>query len=203
VVEPEEIIRGNVATKAANILGSKNQGFELTALAGIGKFDVYGSYSYQDARHDDAAVGSVARRNAAAVAVIAGAGVRDIPKHSGYAEIGYRPIPAAQIQLNGRFIGKRVGGHIVAPTTFAAVGVDTIPGYTVIGLTASYSFDEVGPLSGMKLQFNVDNLFDKAYLGSVSSATATQPEFGLPGRTLDRYFIGSPRTYTLSLQARF
>jgi outer membrane receptor for ferrienterochelin and colicin len=203
VVEPEEIIRGNVATRAANILGSKNQGFELTALAGVGKFDFYGSYSYQDAKYDDAAVGSVARKNADAVAVIPGAGVRDIPKNSGYAEISYKPLPAAQLQLNGRFIGKRVGGHIVAPTTFAEVGVDKIPGYTVIGFNASYVFDKVGPISGLKLQFNVDNLFDKSYLGSVSSSTANQPEFGLPGRTLDRYFIGAPRTYTVSLQARF
>jgi outer membrane receptor protein involved in Fe transport len=91
----------------------------------------------------------------------------------------------------------------VAPTTFAEVGVDTIPGYTVVGFNASYSFDRIGPLEGLKLQFNVDNLFDKSYLASVSSATANQPEFGLPGRTLDRYFIGAPRTYTLSLQARF
>ena len=60
-----------------------------------------------------------------------------------------------------------------------------------------------GPFSGLTLQFNVDNLLDKAYIGSVSSSTATQPEFGLPGRTLDRYFLGAPRTYTLSARAKF
>jgi outer membrane receptor protein involved in Fe transport len=54
---------------------------------------------------------------------------------------------------------------------------------------------------------NIDNVLDKDYIGAVTSATATQPEFGLltgPSvRTLDRYFIGAPRTWTLSLQAKF
>ncbi len=203
VAEPEEIIRGNVATKAANIQGTKNTGFELTALGGAGPVDFYLSYSHQNARHDNPAVGSTARKNLASVAVIGGVDVRDIPEHSGYGEVTYSVNDALKLQLSGRYVGKRVGGHIVAPTTFAETAVEMIPDYALVGASASYTFGDLGPAKGVRVQFNVDNLLDEKYIGAVSSSTANQPEFGLPGRTLDRYFLGSPRTYTLSLQAKF
>jgi iron complex outermembrane receptor protein len=203
VVDVDEIIRGNVPTKAANIQGLKNNGVELTALAGAGPVDAFVSISFQDAKHEDPGAGSADRRNLAAVAVIGGARVRDIPKQSAYGEISYKPVQGLEVQGNVRYVGERVGGHIVAPTTFAEVGIETIPSHTLFGMGVSYSLPVTGPLRGVKLQFNVDNMFDETYIGAVSSATANQPEFGLPGRTLDRYFIGAPRTYTVSLQARF
>ncbi|MFC4256808.1 TonB-dependent receptor [Altererythrobacter xixiisoli] len=200
--EPDEILRGNVATRAANILGQRTRGIEVTGLGQMGPIDVYASYSYQDARHDDPAIGSTERAQLAAVGVIGGARVRNIPRHSAYAEIGVRPVEGARIQANLRYVGDRVGGHIVANGTYAEVSVETIPSYVVAGVSATYELTDVGPLRGLTFQLNVDNLFDKAYLGSVSSSTATQPEFALPAITLDRYFLGSPRTYTLSLRAK-
>jgi outer membrane receptor protein involved in Fe transport len=77
----------------------------------------------------------------------------------------------------------------------------------VVGLGAKYQLDSLSWTKELTVQLNVDNLLDEQYLGSVSSATATQPEFGvLTGptvRTLDRYFIGAPRTVSLSMRARF
>lgn len=207
VIDPEEIVRGNVATKAANIRGLKTRGIELTAIADLGIWDLYGAYSYQDARHDDAAAGSVAARDLAAVAVIAGERVRDIPTHSFYGQVGLGPFRGLSFQLSGRFVGERVGGHIVAPTTFAPLGIEKLDSYTVVGLGAKYEFAEMSWAKELSIQLNVDNLLDEQYLGSVSSATATQPEFGvLTGptvRTLDRYFIGAPRTVSVSMRARF
>ncbi|BCA61296.1 hypothetical protein HMP09_0530 [Sphingomonas sp. HMP9] len=202
VTEPDEILRGNVATRAANIAGQRTRGIEATALGDLGVIDFYASYSYQDARHDSLPVGSPARAALDAVGVIAGARVRNIPKHSGYAEIGVKPIEGARILANVRYVGSRVGGHLIAATTFREVGIETIPGYAVAGAAASYTVLDAGPFRGLTLQFNVDNLFDKAYIGSVSSSTATQPEFSLPAVTLDRYFLGSPRTYTLSMRVK-
>jgi iron complex outermembrane receptor protein len=129
--------------------------------------------------------------------------VRNIPRHSAYGEIGVKPVDSARIQANVRYVGGRVGGHLLAATSFREVGVETISGYAVASAGASYTLRHTGPLDGLTLQFNVDNIFDKAYIGSVSSSTATQPEFALPAVTLDRYFLGAPRTYTLSLRARF
>lgn len=207
VVDPEEIVRGNVATRAANIQGLETLGVELTALADLGRVTLYGAYSYQDAEHDDPAPGSVAARNLAAVGVIAGERVRDIPEHSLYGEVGVRLFEGASLRLTGRYVGERVGGHIVAPNTFAPVGIETLPSYTVLGAGLTWDVNTGGRLEELRLQLNVDNLLDEEYIGAVTSATATQPEFGLLSsptlRTLDRYFIGAPRTVTFSVRARF
>ena len=132
--------------------------------------------------------------------------MRDMPTHSIYGQLGFGPVSGVSFQLNGRYVGERVGGHIIAPNTFTPVGVENVPSYTVVGANVSYDV-RVGWLSELKLQLNVDNLLDEEYIGAVSSATATQPEFGLlvgPNvRTLDRYFIGAPRTVTFSVRARF
>jgi outer membrane cobalamin receptor len=207
ILDPDEVVRGNVATKAVNIAGITTRGVELTGYYDFGRVDLYGSYSHQDAKHDDPAIGGAARKALAAVAVIGGAGVRDIPKDSLYAQVGWEPLDGVKIDANVRYVGDRVGGHIVAPTTFQEIGVETIDGYTLVGLTATYDLKRAG-VPDLRFQLNVDNLFDEAYIGSVSGSTATQPEFGYTAatpnaRTLDRYFVGAPRTWTLSVRARF
>ena len=206
-VDPDEIIRGNVTTRAANIAGTKSKGIEATAIADYGWLNLYLSYSYQDARHDDPAVGSTARAALASVGVIGGARVRDIPRHSLFGQVGVKPFEGASIQATGRYVGSRVGGHLIRPTTYEEVGVEMLPSYTVVGVNASYDFGDHGLFKEMKLQLNVDNVFDEKYIGAVTSSTATLPEYGLAGTgttpTLDRYFIGAPRTFTVSLRARF
>lgn len=206
-VDPQEIIRGNVTTRAANIAGTRSKGIEATAIVDYDWINFYLAYSYQDAKHDNPAAGSVERRELSAVGVIGGARVRDIPRHSLFGQIEVKPIDGASLQLSGRYVGERVGGHLIQPTTNAERGIQTVPGYTVFGLNASYDFGDTGPFQELKIQINVDNLFDKKYIGAVTSATATLPDFGLAGAgtvpTLDRYFIGAPRTITASIRARF
>ncbi|AQR62666.1 TonB-dependent receptor [Brevundimonas sp. LM2] len=207
-VDPDEVVRGNVATRAANTAGITTRGIELTGFTDLGSVSLYGSYAYQDAKHDDPAVGSRARLDLASVGVIGGARVRDIPEHSAYGEINWTPLPRLKLQASARYIGDRVGGHILRSGTFEEVAVDELEAYTLVGLSGQYDLDCGGLCQDVRLQLNVDNLFDEDYIASVSSATATQPEFGLTagsttGRTLDRYFIGAPRTVTLSLRARF
>ena len=161
-LDPQEVVRGNVATKAVNIAGIKTKGVELTGYYDFGVVDLYGSYSHQDAKHDNPAVGSAARAALAAVAVIGGAGVRDIPKDSVYGQVGWKPLAGLKIDANARYVGKRVGGHIVAPTTFQELGVEMLDAYTLVGLTATYDLKRAG-VPDLRFQFNVDNLFDKLY----------------------------------------
>jgi Outer membrane receptor for monomeric catechols len=78
------------------------------------------------------------------------------------------------------------------------VGVETIPSYAIVAASATYTLADVGPFLGLTPQFNVDNLFDKAYIGSVSSSTVTRPEFALPAITLDRHFLGSPHLHAVA-----
>ncbi|MFV3075569.1 TonB-dependent receptor [Niveispirillum fermenti] len=205
-LDVDEVIRGNVATRAANTAGQKTQGVEVTGYHDFGDVDLYASYSYQRARHDDPAAGSAERRALASLAIIGGAAVRDIPRHSLFAQAGWTPLDGLRLEANGRYVGRRLGGHIVWPGTFQEAGVEYLGGYALFGVTAQYELEALG-LPDVRLQFNADNLFDRHYIASVSGATATQPEYGLssgPGiRTLDRYFIGAPRTLTFSIRAQF
>ncbi|UDF03026.1 TonB-dependent receptor [Asticcacaulis sp. AND118] len=205
-LEPDEIIRGNVTTKAANTQGQKTKGVDLTGFYDFGSVDLYGAYTYIDAKHDDPAVGSAERRKLASLAIIGGARVRDIPEHSAFVQVGWSPLPNARMVLNARHVGERVGAHVVLQTTFQEIGVETLPAYTVVGLNGTY--DVKSPGSDIRLQLNIDNLFDEDYIASVSGATATQPEFGATianpaGRTLTRYFLGAPRTVTVSVRMAF
>ena len=206
-VDPDEIIRGNVATRAANIAGTKSKGIEATAIVDYDWINFYLAYSYQDAKHDNPPAGSADRAELAAVGVIGGARVRDIPRHSLFGQIELKPIKGASVQFSGRYVGRRVGAHLIQPTTNAERGIEYLPDHTVFGVNASYDFGDTGPFRELKFQLNVDNLFNEKYIGAVSSSTATLPDFGLAGAgtlpTLDRYFIGAPRTFTASLRARF
>lgn len=201
-IDPDEIVRGNVATKAANTQGQITEGFDVTGFYDFGSVDLYGAYTWIDARHYDPAMGSAERLKLASLAIIGGERVRDIAEHSAFVQLGWSPVSNARVVFNGRYVGERVGAHIVLPTTFQEVGVDMLPEYTVFGLTAHYDVDNI------RLQLNVDNLTDEDYIASVSGATATQPEFGASianpaGRSLTRYFLGAPRTTTVSLRVRF
>lgn len=205
---PDEVVRGNVATRAANIAGIETRGVELTGFVDLGALSVYGAYAYQDAQHEDPAPGSRERLDLGSVGIIGGARVRDIPEHSAYGEVSWKPVPRMNLQANVRYTGDRVGGHILRAGSFEAVAVDELEAYTLVGLKATYDLGCGSACGDVRLQLNVDNLFDADYIASVSGATATLPEFGLvagstTGRTLDRYFIGAPRTVTLSVRARF
>ena len=206
-VDPNEIIRGNVATKAANTEGQKDTGVDVTGYYDFGPVDLYGAYTYQYARHDNPPVGSAARAALEAVGIIGGARVRDIPGNTVYGDIGWKVVPDAKVSLNVHYVADRVGGHIIAATGGTELGVEKIPDYTLVGLNAYYDLDRwVG--RNLRLQLNVDNLFDTPYLASVSEATNTSVELGATvanpnGRTISRYFVGAPRTTTLSLRAKF
>lgn len=206
-VDPNEIIRGNVATKAANTEGQKDTGLDLTAYYDFGAVDLYGAYTYQYARHDNPPVGSTARAALEAVGIIGGARVRDIPANSVYGDIGWKVTPDAKVSLNIHYVADRVGGHIIAAAGGTELGVEKIPDYTLVGLNAYYDLNRTLG-HNLRLQFNVDNLFNTPYLASVSEATNTSVELGATvanpnGRTISRYFVGAPRTTTLSLRAKF
>ncbi len=206
-VEPGEILRGNVATKAANTAGQTTKGFDVTGYYDFGSIDLYGAYTYQDARHDNPPLGSDTRKALEAVGIIGGAQVRDIPKHSVYATAGWTISPKAKVQIDIRAVADRVGGHIIAATGGTEMGVEKMPDYTLVGFNGRYDLDAVAG-HPLRLQLTVDNLFDEKYLASVSEATNTSVELGATvanpaGRSIGRYFIGAPRTTTLSLRMRF
>lgn len=203
VTDPFEIMRGNVATKAANISGQHFSGIEFAGQAKWNIADFYASYAFQRAIYAGAPVGSAARLASDSVAAIPGTSVRDIPAHSGLIELGVTPLENLRLAATVRYESSRVGGDIVAPTTYKEMGVERIGGFALLGLQARYTLPELGFVKGAMLQLNVDNVLDETYIASVTEATASQAEVGLPGRSLQRYFIGAPRTFTVSLRAPF
>jgi iron complex outermembrane receptor protein len=202
VTDPIDIQRGNVATRAAAIKGQTTDGFEVTGLADLRLIDLYGSYTYQHATYDDAAIGSRDRLNLDSVAIIPGTDVRDIPRSSIYGEIGVKPLAGLRVAGTVNHVSSRAGGDLVAPITYREIGVERIPGYMLVGLSGRYTLPDLGPLRGASIQLNVDNVFNEGYIASVSSSTATATETGLPGRSLGRYFVGAPRTFTASFRVR-
>lgn len=212
----DDILRGNVATKAQNVGGLETKGIELTGFHDFGPVDLYAAWSLQEARHKETS-DAVEVSNLARLGVIAGKQVRDIPNQSFFFQGGWEPADSLRFETSVKYVGERVGGHIVAPDTcrpaacagapaLFPLGVEKIDGYTLVGLSAAWSPEEIFGTKGLRIQLNADNLFDEDYIASVTGATATLVEFGAfggAGRTLDRYFIGAPRTVTLSIKAEF
>ena len=85
---------------------------------------------------------------------------------------------------------------------------EEIDGYWLLGFVGALELDALPGLDRLRLQLNVDNLLDETFINSVTGSTSSLPEFGVIGglsaaTALDRYFIGYPRTVTLSVTAAF
>ncbi len=97
----------------------------------------------------------------------------------------YEPTSWAVVNVSGRHISKRYSNFTNSEAT---------PGYTVWAAYLDLGGDYVmGPLKGIKLRLNVDNLTDKDYLGTITTTINTPATFR----------PGSHRTYQVSLTANF
>jgi hypothetical protein len=218
MIEPgdiDNVINGNAATQVVNQGGVDSEGFEVTASALIGDVSIYGTYANQSAEwsRDDPSQG-----------IIRGASVQDIPDHSFFGEIQWSPNDEFTAAINGKYTGDRVGGNLFAPDfcnpffCFDEHGIGVnglqflehqkIDGYWNVGLVAAYDLADLAGFERLRLQLNIDNLLDETFISAVTGSTSSLPEFGVIGgltaeSSLDRYFIGFPRTVTLSLTAEF
>ena len=110
----DDIVRGNVATKAGNIGGSETLGVEVSGFKDFGIADAYFAYSWQDPTHK-VPENERERLSLAAQGVIGGERIRDIPEHSFYAELGVEPGERFRFQATAKYVGDRVGGHLLVP----------------------------------------------------------------------------------------
>ena len=90
----EDIINGNASTQVLNRGGIESRGFELTAAWTGRNFDVYGTYAWQQAEWQDDDPGQGIR---------SGEQVLDIPEHSFFAELGWRPMENFRTALNVKY----------------------------------------------------------------------------------------------------
>jgi iron complex outermembrane receptor protein len=111
--------------------------------------------------------------------------------------------------LQGKQVGERFSTDLNDETT---------PAYTVFDLDLAYDF-ELGGFESAGVQFNVTNLTDEEYFGTISSSTGTNPQCinTVTGATapcvnstgvvqtggVGFFSIGAPRTATLSFNLKF
>jgi iron complex outermembrane recepter protein len=79
-----------------------------------------------------------------------------------------------------------------------------VPDYFTVNLDSRFYLDDLG-LDNSSLRFNVDNLFDKHYFGSISNYTCYTPIAPTTtGCTSQPYAsVGSPRTFSAALTVRY
>lgn len=210
-----DVINGNSSTQVINQGGVDSQGFEITGSAVLGDFNIYATYSNQKAEWaaDDPSQG-----------IIAGNSVQDIPDNSFFTEIVWSPNEQFRAALNAQYVGERVGANLFVPDFCNAffcfdengngvnggdfLGIQRIDDHWLVGLAAAYDLPNITGLDSLRIQLNIDNLFDETFISAVTGSTTSLPEFGViggltAGSALDRYFIGFPRTVTLSVTAEF
>ena len=113
--------------------------------------------------------------------------------------------PEWTYSLRGEYtiMGLTIGaqGKYVAKRFSTDVNDEQTPAYTVVDLDIRYDFEDLLNWDGSYVQFNVINLFDKKYLGGISSRTNA---IALPGSAAaaPTYTIGAPRTFMVSIRGK-
>lgn len=112
--------------------------------------------------------------------------VPDSPRWLAQAGITYELAPWALLNFSARHIGERYSNF---------TNSESVPGYTLYNAYLDLGGDRLhyGPLKSVKLRFNVDNLFDKDYLGYILTSTSGPAVFR----------PGSPRTFQSTLSMEF
>jgi iron complex outermembrane receptor protein len=89
--------------------------------------------------------------------------------------------------LQGKYVGQRAATDI---------NDEFAPSYIVVDLDVGYTFDIADGMT-LETQFNIQNLLDEEYFGSISSGT------GLTLNNPAQYQIGAPRTAMMSVKLSF
>jgi len=113
---------------------------------------------------------------------IRGNRVPDSPEWLAQAGVTWEAGSWAVLNLSARYVGERFSNY---------TNTESIGGYTLYNLYVDLGGDRlaIGPLKNAKLRLNVDNLFDKSYLGTINQTVDTPAT----------YRPGSDRTWQLSL----
>jgi len=99
--------------------------------------------------------------------------VPDSPEFIYQGGVTYQPKPWALINLSAKFLGPRYTNY---------VNTEKLPGYTIVNAYVDLGEGiTYGPFKQIKARFNVDNLFDKSYLGTIDSVSVTGPSYFRPG----------------------
>jgi iron complex outermembrane recepter protein len=108
--------------------------------------------------------------------------VPDFPEYMVNAELNYK-WHGFYAGMDARYLARRYSNPI---------NTEWLGGYTTYGALLGYQAPGNGKLGRLRLQFNVSNLFDKDYLGTIS-----------PGETTGSFQPGAPRTMYMAVSTEF
>ena len=111
--------------------------------------------------------------------------------------LSYDFAEALHFDLNGKYVGKRY---------VTDVNDDWVDAYTLWNGSIRYDLPKLK--EGSYLQFNVINLFDTKYAGSISSKSNLNDILDSNGKVISKgasagLYAGAPRTFTISLRTAF
>ena len=194
-----DIFSRDATTTFENQGGIRSRGAELVVRADLAPFEVYANYNYNDAHYVE---------DTPAEGIHAGDPVLGAARHNAFAELAWRPGAAWRLAGNVKYVGKAAGtygvvsnldakGNPIVAGGPASYPREYVPAYTLVGLSASYKLQDklFGVFSKPELAFNIDNLLDKRYLGGIGAELTTASPL-----TSGRYFLGSPRTFFVTLR---
>ena len=185
VIDSKETLAADIAgtLQSENVnQGRRIHGVELTYNGRVGDWRLYGALTVQEHEYklSDVDANGYPQRGF----IRNGADLVGIAKQNLFLEATWRPLESVKLAMNARYVSSRAGYY--ANPRVANSGVDEqLPGYTLFGMSASYSFKRAS------IGVNIENLGDKKYLSGIAPELMTSPS------TVGRYFIGAPRTVVL------
>jgi outer membrane cobalamin receptor len=189
-----DIFSRDAKTTFQNQGGISSRGVELTGRATGDTYELYANVAYNDAHYVAETV---------AEGIKAGDPVLGAPRRTAFAEAVWKPLETWRAGVNAKYVGEAAGTYGDVANTVVTGGPafyprEYMPAYTLVGLSLSYrpKGGFLGYFRNAELAFNVDNLFDKRYLGGVGAELTTSNPL-----TSGRYFLGSPRTLFFTLRA--
>jgi len=191
-----DIFSRDATTTFANQGGILTRGLELTGSAAWEHYELTGNWAYNRSRYF---------ASTPAEGIRAGDPVLGAPLNSGFAEATWKPDDLLRLSVNAKYTDKSAGTYDAVPNTLNNGGPafyprEYMPAYTLVGLSGSYKLtgNLFSYFNRTELSFNIDNLFNKSYLGGFGQELVSSNPL-----TSGRYFLGSPRTMFVALRTHF
>ncbi|MDR3436873.1 TonB-dependent receptor domain-containing protein [Telmatospirillum sp.] len=191
--DPESLL-----TTDTNVGATRSKGVELSAGAKLSdRWSVFSSATYNDNR---------LRNN-----FLAGIGTNGLPEYLPTKGKTYIETPKILASLGTAYAYQ--GFFAGAQAKFTGVRYSTLVNdektapYTTLDAQAGYHFGDVGWVNDPVLTFNVTNILDKNYLSQISTFKNNASNVKTAGGTVSGasplYMLGAPRTFSLTLSAKF
>ncbi|MGS2722943.1 TonB-dependent receptor domain-containing protein [Porticoccus sp. GXU_MW_L64] len=171
-----------------NIGGVENNGLEFAMSYDISDtLSMYSSYSYLSAKYSET--------EGAGESIREGERILNVPENQLFGEITWTPEALdrnLRLSLNVKHVGEVVGLNEQRDENQQVLRAgEALDAYTLVGLSATYSLQEVIGLKDLEFQLNAINLLDEQYLS------------GTDGDQGGLYFLGAPQTLSMTIRASF